>query len=185
MEMLKLNSSPSENSQNKKSGVSKITVAVISMVVAGLTAAITWTATYYSDHTAHYSQMLSSARSELAAKNAEWTNSALITELPLGDRKSDLIKNLMTLRSGISSFYTNDVAVDTLIVEYRSALEDAMGAVNSFDGSEATLRDMINSLQHASNIGGELGVQIGDLSASFPRKLQATLLSKRSGEEAS
>lgn len=181
-----MNSGPSNipnadngSSNSRKAGISKAAVAIIALFTSALTAAITWLATYYSDHTTNYTQMLSSAKAELSLKNSEWTSSALIRKIPLEDEeRKEIVDKLMATRVTISSFYTNDEKVDALVASYRDALEEAMGAVNRFDGTRGKLNDMINSLQHASNIGGELGVEIGDLSASFSRKLQATLSSK-------
>lgn len=165
------------NSNTSRPMLNSVTGWLLGALIAVVTSTGTWFVTYYNGHIEEYTKALTEAKGTLEEKGELWVKNAFIRSLPLAElTRTELIDSLIATRVAVSSLHTNDAEVDNLTKAYKEALEDALSAVSTFDGSREKLTNMINSLQHASNVGGELGNEIGTLNASFKRKFCASMI---------
>lgn len=139
---------------------------------------LSWIGGSYSSHLDSYSGTMSEVQKLVSEKQEVWATKLALDErsFPLSNEfLSELRSSLLATSVTVASFGSNDARLDKIASQYRISLEEAAGAVSRFDGSEARLIIMLNSLQVAANIGGEYEVEFDDLNGSFYRKLVASL----------
>lgn len=156
--------------------MSALSNKTITFLIAAIAAIAGWIGSNYTSHLQAYNANITQGRELIRAKQEQWILGVVsISSIPIEQEYiSDLRSALISTSSTVATFRTNDATVDKLAKAYQSALEDAAGIANVFDGSKESLGMLINSVQQAANVGGDFSKEVDALNSSFSRKLLAS-----------